>query len=157
MNPTVQAAFDAMLAEIPQPVIPVQSQLGYGRDLSCVTDCTDGFEEVDPDSPRGIAEAITRRFITPRGALGNDDLDYGIDLTGMLHAGLTEKDLRTLQSKLHGEARKDERVDTITIRLTLAASVLSVACRITPRNPLLDPFSMVIQVTSAQVLIELHR
>lgn len=157
MNPIVQDAFAALLAQIPEPVITPDTQLGYGRDLSCVTDCTDAFEETDPASPRGIAEGLARRFITPRGGLGNDDPDYGYDLTGLLHAGLTADNLRTLQSKLIGEGRKDERIERLSIRLSLATGVLSVSCRITPRDPQLEPFSMVLQVTSAKVLIELHR
>lgn len=155
MNSTVLAAIEADLAELERVVAPPTAPLGYGIDLSCTTDLTEDLAEVDPNSPIAIAEALIRRFITPRGALP-DDPDYGRDVRGHLNRGVTANDLRSLSGDLRNEARKDDRVDDADILVVSSAnnSVLSIKATITPADIALGIFSLTFSVTDTTALIE---
>lgn len=154
MNAAVAEALAKSLAETESIVaVPDVGQLGYGRDLACVVDVADDFREVAPSTPQIVIEAIARRFQTPRGTL-LDDPDYGFDLRGRLHVGLTQQQLRSLQSACIGEAKKDERVETVSVLLSFGGGVLQVGVTVTPRDPRVDPFRFVLRVTSEQVLID---
>lgn len=158
LPPIVAAAFEVQIAEltaigrvtsIPQP------PLLWGSDLSCVTDCDSTFSELLPNSPLIIAQAIVRRFLTPRRGLLDDD-GYGLDLRGYCNRGVTQADLRTLQARCVAEAMKDERVSTVTINVTTTSdSGLSVTALITPVDPSLVPFAFVLSVDSETTLLEL--
>lgn len=141
----------AQVAELEHEVDAPTGALGYGTDLACVTDVTPDLEEVDPFSVRAIGEALIRRFTTPRGTLP-DDPDYGLDLRSYCNRGVTATQLRELASQLRGEAGKDDRVDDAAITVTAEGSSLTVAARITPADPDLEPFDLTFAVTSADVL-----
>lgn len=155
--PLVAAAFEVQLAElralgrvttIPEP--PLQ----WGSDLSCVTDCTAAFDELFATSPRIVAQAVARRFLTPRNGL-IDDPHYGLDLRSYCNRGTTQQDLRTLQSRCVAEARKDERVATADVNIVLAIPVLAVTVTVTPEDPTLERFTFVLSVDSETTLLEL--
>lgn len=157
MNSTVQASITTQLAELalaPTAEAP-SGELGYGRDLSCVSDLADDFREIRGDSPAIILEALMRRYQTPRGTL-EDDPDYGLDLVARVNAALTPNELRTLQAQCVGEAKKDERIDTLTMELAynFASKTLSISGTITPRSPRLNPFTYVFSATSAGVVLD---
>lgn len=147
MNQTVLDAIEADLATIPREVDAPDDELGYGRDLSCVTDLTPDLDEVDPQSPQGIAEAICRRFISPRGCL-IEDPDYGLDLRGICNKAITYEELRELADQAQAEAKKDDRVDhaEVTLDYDDITSTLTVDTLITPVDPTLGPFSFVFVV-----------
>lgn len=154
MNATFRAALDAELATLTRVVDPPVRPFGYGVDLSCVTDVTPLFTEVDPASPTAIIEAVTRRFITPRGKL-EDDADYGLDIRAHVARGITQRDLRALAGALQGEAQKDDRVShaTVSLAATLGASKLAAQVMIRPADPKLDAFTFTFAVTDASVLM----
>lgn len=158
MNPTLAAAIAADLATLERVVDPPPEPLEYGADLDCVIDCTEDFAELDGSTPRAIAQAVARRYCTPRGGLP-DDPDYGCDVRGALNHPTTQAELRTLQSRMKNEAAKDERVERadVTVTFNQAASELSASVTITPRDPRLTAFSFVVRVTSGDVLVELLR
>lgn len=147
MNTTVADAIEAALATITREVAPLDEPLGYGRDLSCVTDISDTCEEVDPQSPQGIAEAICRRYISPRGSL-IEDPDYGLDLRGLCNKGIAYEELRELADQAQAEAKKDDRVDhaEVTLDYDDTTSTLTVSVDLTPADPELGPFSFIFQV-----------
>jgi len=155
MNPIVADALARMLAELPAAPSPAPGSLGYGRDLSCVTDCDDDFAEIGPDEPRIIIQSITRRLITPRGT-NPDDADYGFDLHGLLHKALTPSELRQLQSQALGEVNKETRIDPsrTTLRLTHASGVVAAYLFVAPLDPRFTPFPFVLRITEAGVDIE---
>jgi hypothetical protein len=156
LPPDAQAAFDADLATMTRvQTVPVDP-LNYGRDLSCVLDVTNDFAEVDPNSPLGIAEAVTRRLITTRGDL-LDDGTYGFNVRAMLNHPQTVNELRSLEISCINEANKEERVQRADIDVSMNAlgSKISIAVAITPADPVLRPFRFVLAVTDAQVLIEM--
>ena len=155
MNSTVQAALDQQLATLTREVDAPVAPLGYGTDLSCVTDLTEDLAEVDPNSVQGIAEALIRRLITPRGALP-DDPDYGYDLRGLLNRGTTLAELRNASGQARSEVRKDDRVRDadVAASFTLGNSTLNVTIAVTPADPALDAFSFTFALTDTSVVIE---
>jgi hypothetical protein len=157
-NAIVDAAVMADLATLQREVEPTLGPLGFGTELSCVTDVTPDFAMTDPDSPEGIAEATIRRWTTPRGAL-IDDLLYGFDLRAYCNRGVSSNELRTLALALEAEATKDDRIDTIDVTVTTsrgarALDTLTVGALITPADATLIQFTLTFSVTNAGVLIE---
>lgn len=159
MNPIIEADIAAQLEELTPIAEAPAGDLGYGRDLSCVSDCTDEFTEIASDTPLIIAQALARRFQTPRGTL-LDDKDYGCDLRGMLNRGVTQEELRSLHTRVTNEAVKDERVELVTASVSIDTAsaidqTLQLSMVITPRDPRIEPFAFVLRVTDVQVLLEL--
>ena len=88
----------------------------FGSDLSCVMD-------LDPRCPvvtgrRLLAEAVARRWITPRGGL-IDDPNYGTDVTAYINDDIKPSDLASLQSAMSQEAQKDERVNSCDVSIEI--------------------------------------
>lgn len=101
-------------------------QLGFGRDLSCVTDCTPEMAEVDPYSAQAVGEALARLLSTPQGGIISDptlltavgeDPHYGFDLAGMLHVDTDELRLRAYQDLATAACQRDERVQSVTVTI----------------------------------------
>jgi hypothetical protein len=155
VNEFLRAQIERLLADIPAVTPPVEGELGWGRDLSCVQDCTDGFAEIGPYDPAIITQAIARRYQTPRGTL-LDDAEYGLDLRGFLHKGMTQKAIRQLQTQALGEANKDRRIDRSATQLTLSlvAGVMRAALRVTPLDPRGNPFPFVVRISAAGAVVE---
>ena len=148
MNPIVQAAIDTDLATLTERLVDVPAEPhGYGRDLSCVTDITSTCDEVDPESARGVAEAVARRYLTPRGGL-IDDPDYGLDLRGLCNKGITYTELRALADQAQMEAAKDDRVDHATVSLDYdeIERTLTVNVQLACVDPALGTFGFLLAV-----------
>lgn len=162
MNETVQTAITAGLAEIERTQDAPVGPLGYGADVSCSFDIDPTMALEDPTSTTAIANATFRCWDCPRGALppddGKDSKDYGFDLRAYCNRGTTDTELGTLQARLASEARKDDRIDTIRVKITPthngAITTLRVEARITPADRRLAPFTLVVAVTSSTMLIE---
>lgn len=86
----------------------------YGRDLSCTTSIRTGRFV---SGPRLVAEALYRRFTTPRGTLRGTDREanYGLDLTSLVGSVQTKSDVAALPGKIRMEAEKDGRVEEINV------------------------------------------
>jgi hypothetical protein len=132
--------------------------LGYGLDLSCVSDISPTLEETDPNSVQGISESLLRRLQTPRGALAqiDDDSNYGFDVIGLLNNGVTAHDLRGMEAQIKAECLKDDRVADLTVTVTFAfgTGVLDVSLRITAVDPQLGTFSLIFAVDGAEILVK---
>lgn len=160
LPPAVDEDFQRQLAELaidPGRVALVpQPPLGWGADLSCVTDCDSQFSELTiADGALIVAQSVTRRLITPRGSL-LDDADFGFDLRGYCNRGVTQQDLRTLQTRVTAEVLKDERVASAVIDVTISnnGGGITVRAQITPADPALQPFTTIIAVTDKDALID---
>lgn len=140
-NSTVDEAFAAELAELARLVPQPASTLGYGSDLSCVTDVTEDMAELDPFSVQGIGEAAVRRLTTPRGAL-LDDPDYGLDVRAFANRATTLAELQELQGRCSLELAKDDRIESASVLVLYdsRARSLSVSIYITPADAL-GPFT----------------
>jgi hypothetical protein len=133
-----------------------QTPFAYGRDLSCTSDVTARFTEVDGTTALAIAESTIRRWTCPRGGLP-DDPNYGIDVRGMLNRGVTTAELQTLASELEGEAMKDDRVDFISVSLALSSDyrTLTISAVFIPVDPALRDFAATFAVTDGATTLEL--
>lgn len=151
------ALIDAEIALLTRVVdAPDGNALGYGTDLSCVSDCTASFDELDPFTPLGIAQSCIRRLTCPRGGCP-DEHDYGLYLPGYVNRGVEQSELRELNGDIVGELRKDDRIADLTVKLSYDATlskVLQCSILITPEDPALNSFTFTISVTDADVLLE---
>jgi hypothetical protein len=121
--------------------------LGYGTDLSCITDVTPNVDEVNPASPTAIGEAVLRRLITPRGGV-IDDRGYGFDLRGYCNRGVTNADLRSIGARVRAECKKDDRVSDADVTITYSDRRLSVTIIVTPEDVTRDDFALTFFVTA---------
>jgi hypothetical protein len=145
------------IADMTAELLPVEdaptAPLGFGRDLSCVSDVTPDFAEVGPTTALGIAQAAVRRLTTPRGQL-IDDENYGLDVRAFANRGMTELELRDLSGQVRVELAKDDRVESADAQVLQERSSLSISVQLTPVDPNTRAFSFTIAVTSTQVLLE---
>ena len=138
-----------------EPVVPTPTgDLGFGSDLSCTDDLTPDVAELDGSDPTIVAQAIYRRLITPRGRL-LDDPDYGFDVRGLLHRPTTQTDLFGMQGQIRNEIRKDDRVDTDGLSVTvIMTSAVQLDIEISGRTVTGEDFSLTMAVTDGGVLLK---
>jgi hypothetical protein len=155
VSKTVLDAIDADLATLAREVTTPSDDtaLGYGTDLSCVSDITDELTEVDPLSQQAVGEAVIRRLTTARGTLP-DDPDYGIDLRTYANRGTTLTELRELSGMCGSEILKDDRIDDASVSVTSSGRSLTVAVRLTLAIPGVAPFGLTFTVTSGSAVLE---
>lgn len=147
-------AIDRALGELRPVMAPPTGDLGYGRDLSCTSELSPTLTEVDPMSTRGIAEATLRRLTTPRGMLPGDP-SYGLDVRAFCSRGTPEAELRDLAGIVRGEVTKDDRIADVRVSVTRPGmGELRIELRLVPAAPAGTPFSLILAVTSAAVLLE---
>ncbi len=79
----------------------------YGVDFSCTSDLEDELRVIS--GPLVLAQALVRRWSTPRGML-IDDPDYGTDLRENINESVDNLALIRIRSECRAEALKDERV-----------------------------------------------
>lgn len=155
MNPTVAAALAAgkaaLIAEVTAPADP----FGYGTDLSCTTDITETADEIDPTSVLAIGQALFRRLITPRGTLP-DDPDYGTDVRGMLHRGMSQQELLAATGRIKAECEKDDRIESASVAVSPDAigSDVGVSVWAMPIDDELGAFTLTFAVTDGQAMLE---
>lgn len=149
-NAIIDVAIAAELATLTERTADVPAApLGYGTDLSCVTELADDAAEVDPMSRVAVAQAITRRLTTPRGAL-IDDPDYGFDVRQFANRGTTQLELRAVADQCRGECVKDDRVSAATITAFYDAALrkLTVSVQLDCVDPLLGVFTLTFGVAA---------
>jgi hypothetical protein len=155
MSAEVKAQIARDLATLVQitdfPVAP----FGYGSDISGDFDVDPTAREVKAFTTLALAQALVRRLDCPRGALP-DDKDYGVDLRSYCNRGVTANDLRSLGGQIKGELQKDDRVDTVTVRLAPSSTGTSllVELAIRPVDARIGGFSLTLSASSASVLLE---
>lgn len=158
-----QIVLDAIASEVAKltPVIGAPTgDLGYGTDLSCAEDLTEGMEEVS--GQRLLAESIVRQLTTPRGSLpdvrgpGLRDMNHGLDLVSYLNRAVTDDEVRALASNVRSEVAKDDRYASVgaTVTPSSTGSSLAVALRVVPKDTRIGPFDLILAVTSVGVLID---
>ena len=119
-----------------------------GTDLSGISDLDPAMLEVSGRT--GLAQAIARRLITPRGRL-IDDPNYGFDLTGRVGNDLGPRDIAILESGIEAECLKDERVITADVTVVLGAGgILTVSIGLQDGA---GPFTLVLAVSDVTVAL----
>lgn len=155
MSDTVRDAIAAGLAEVGRLVDAPVEPFGWGSDLACDRDLAEGMEEVDGFSQRALAEALLRRLDCPRGRLP-DDPTYGMDLASYVNRGVTQAELIGLAGEIRNELTKDDRVDAVTVELTISEGGRRLMARalVTPVDPAIGGFGLTFAATDAGVALE---
>lgn len=86
----------------------------FGREMSCMTSLRTGQFV---SGARLVAEADYRRLTTPRGMLrgGEQEKDYGLDLTELVGSVVTRNDAAALEGRIRNELMKDERHESVSV------------------------------------------
>jgi hypothetical protein len=157
MSKTVLDAIDGSIATLARVVDAPTGALGFGTDVWCTDDADENLSDVDAFSPVGIGQALVHRLTTPTGTLP-DDRDYGLDVRGYCNRGVPVDELRDLAGAIRLEITKDDRVDDASVNVTIPeANTLRIAIRITPENPAITPFSMVLAAMPGELTLEILR
>jgi phage baseplate assembly protein W len=155
MSAIVQAVIAAELAKLSRVVSLPSDPLGYGSDLSCASDLDESMSETDPMSRVAIGQSIARSLDTPRGS-APDSPERGLSLRSYLNAAVSTDEIRSLASRVRSEVRADDRIDDATVSVELAngGSELTVSISVEAVDPRVGGFSLVLAVTSAEVVLK---
>jgi phage baseplate assembly protein W len=118
-----------------------------GTDLSCIQDLTDEMATVS--GRLGLAQALARRIITPRGAL-IDDANYGFDITDFLDNDVLPATLAQVGGNVDAEFLKDQRVLASTTTVITSGQKLVTTSVVQDAD---GPFSLVLSVGDVTVEI----
>lgn len=136
-------------------IVPQTTAVGFGVDLVCVDDIDPTSASTDPFTVATLAQDAYHRLTTRRGTLP-DDPDFGIDVFEFLHGAKSPADLRACEGRATTELQKDDRIHTATVTVTYDALSrrLSISCAITPEDPALQVFDLIIAVTDGGALLQ---
>ncbi len=112
----------------------------FGSCWSCITDLV--MPSTMASGFQVVAEAILRRWQTPRGGL-IDDPNYGFDLSDYIGDDLDTRGLARIGQAAAAEAQKDERVLNAAVTVSLIGDALTVAGLISTAK---GPFRLVVSV-----------
>lgn len=123
----------------------VEGELGYGRDLSCVTDLTPNCDEVDPNSFQGIGEHAFRMLTADRDSIP-DAPGRGYNVAKLLNAGMTTRDRRAQEGFIRAEVSQDDRIAELEVDCSIRGREVEVKIHITPENPAVKAFDLILVV-----------
>lgn len=156
MSDATRDAIAAGILELTRQATTPPEPWRYGRDLVCIDDLTPTLRETDPDTNESLAQDLYHRITTASGTLP-DDKDWGVDVRDYLSHALTYEGLLLIGSTLEGEIRKDDRVRDVVATADGTPESLNIEIVITPEDPSLAAFSMILAVTSSAALLEAIR
>lgn len=120
----------------------------FGTCWSCVTDLT--MPAINASGFRVVAEAIARRWQTPRGGLV-DDPNYGFNLSDFISDDLSPADIARMAKMAAAEAVKDERVVACDVDITLLPTgAMTVTGNVQTAQ---GPFQLVVGVSQVTVAL----
>ena len=141
---------DSVSAFVPETPALAASTDTYGRDVSCVEDLDAQAREVEGEE--ALAEAWTRRLSTPRGSLGEDDPDYGLDVMSFLHRKMTAAEVESIPGQIRSELQKDERTLEVQVRMIRYDDALRLECELDGYTAE-GPFRLTLAATPANVAV----
>lgn len=127
------------------------ANVGFGSDLSCVSDLDPYMVEVAEDDETGVSQALARRFQTGRGRL-IDEPDYGLDLRQFARKGVRRIDPVAIAGMIRAEASKDDRVASVDVVVT-ENSDGRLEASLNGATYAAGPFSLTMVVTDAEVIL----
>lgn len=136
-------------------IVPQTTAAGWGVDLVCVTDLDPALAVTDPESIATLGQVAFHRISTRRGTLP-DDADFGIDLLAFLHAPHTQQDFLAAAGQISTELQKDDRFADASAVVTFDPFTqrLNISIRITPADPDLNTFTLIVAVTDGATLLK---
>lgn len=123
----------------------------FGKDISCTSGVRSGRYA---SGRRLVAEACYRRLSTPRGMLrgGDEEADYGIDLSEYLGASRPKAAAASLPAIIEGELRKDERVEQVDVTVEVETGTPGTSLVVTVRVTTAEgPFDLQLAVSEVSV------
>lgn len=99
-----------------------------GTDFSNLTDLTATFALVS--GPRGVAEALYRRFITPAGSVWYDTEYESLDVRDELGGASSSAQRAALAARMQHLGLADDRIDALRVTITAEASGLDASITI---------------------------
>lgn len=118
----------------------------FGIELSCTTDIAADSRMVS--GFRVVAEAVFRRWTTPRGRLINYP-NYGYDVTQHVNQDMSARDINEMCANLAAEAKKEQRVTGAAVVAVLGSDgVLTVTGTIDTAQ---GPFTMTVAASAVSV------
>lgn len=129
--------------------------IDYGTDFDCSDDFTEEFRLVSGITL--IAQAIVRRYDTPRGML-LDDPSYGTDLKEYLDEDIDDTTLEQIRSDILGEPVKDERIKLVTVQsmtVTSGDKATDISLAIQLGVTLSDSTTFTMTISVSQVTVDL--
>lgn len=144
------------LQQNPSPTLRLlPDPAGFGTDIST-------FPDLDPhlrliSGQRVVAEAVARRWLTPRGSVPYDET-YGEDVRAYLNARVDGPRLRALEAALQAQAVADERVASAQVSLTWSGTPGRLQLRVAARLvTALGPFALTLTIDSLVINLEVLR
>lgn len=121
----------------------------YGSDIESSLGLDPSFALVT--GRRAVAQALVRRYGTPRGGLFYDP-EYGFDLRLFVNSNVTEAMLFQISSGAEAEAVKDQRVLSCSVSAAFDAPTETLRVTVSAVSQF-GPFSLVLGIDSATVAI----
>jgi len=147
---TIEQEIAKLTRQSSTPVPP----LGYGIDLVCVTELDPYLAETNPDTIESLAQDCFHRITTARLSL-IDDPSYGIDIRAALNKPQSPQQIQSWSGQIASELRRDDRVVDAAVNLVFELpSTYDISILITPADPNLTPFSLIMAVTNGEALLE---
>jgi hypothetical protein len=154
MTDIVRTTIDQYISQVTKASSTPSPPLGYGVDLVCVTDLTARLDETDPNSLESLAQDSFHRITTARLSL-IDDPNYGIDIRAALSVGQTPQQIQSWSGQLSSELKKDDRVALADVTIVFSAPAdYLITIVITPEDPSITAFTLVVAVTNGEALLE---
>jgi len=154
MTDIVRETLATLIAGVTRQASTPVPPLGYGTDLVCVSDLDPYLAETDSTTVQSLAQDCFHRITTARLAL-IDDPNYGIDIRAALSSPQTPQQIQSWAGQLSSELRKDDRVDVADVTLVFTLpSTYTISIFITPVDPSLTDFSLIVIVTDGQALLD---
>lgn len=122
----------------------------YGTDVYAVTDLDPAFGLVS--GVTGLAQALARRLITPRGLLG-DDPNYGSDLRDRLQDGLDAGGVSGVKQAVEAECAKDERVASARADVSFSSTTNTLSIKVAVEPVEGRTFVLVLAVTTVTMAL----
>lgn len=129
---------------------------GYGVDTWCLDSVQTGRLA---RGPMLVAQAIYRRFITPRGALrgGDEESAYGLDVSAYIGAVGAATAVAALPGLMRAEALKDQRVSDAQAQVAAVTSAdglttITIALHVTLYDSD-DDFTLTLGINSVTVTV----
>ena len=128
------------------------TDLGFGSDLWCELDLDPMMRELDADDPLLVAQTVLRLITIERGTYP-DDPNVGTNLFSWLRRPTDARFRASLEGAIAAEARRDERV--LTLSVTVSPSATLDSARVTINGTCAKgPFRLALTLSKSGVVLQ---